>query len=286
MHLGFEHEGQETLESLNELSVITPSGSSVPVTYFGSWESVEVLRKIEHHDSMRLFKIDVHYNKDKIDEDEVSERIESKLAPLRHKYQGYHISVKPSEAKEKTERWLWSIAFLCLGLIYVSLALSLQSLVHPVVVIFAIPFGFIGVVLALFAHGMPLGIMAMIGVLGLAGVVVNDSLVMTTTISDILRSADERTMREAILEGAPMRFRAVVLTSLTTLGGVFPLAYGLAGDAGWLQPMIFAVGWGLLFATLLTLVFLPAFLLILDDQRRWLSWITRKITRGGSQVRA
>ncbi|MBW2735044.1 MAG: efflux RND transporter permease subunit, partial [Deltaproteobacteria bacterium] len=154
----------------------------------------------------------------------------------------------------------------------------------PVVVIFAIPFGFVGVVLAFYFHGMVLGIMAIIGLLGLAGVVVNDSLVMTTTINNCRRENPEGGAKAAVIEGATRRLRAVVLTSLTTLGGVFPLAYGLGGRAGWIQPMVFAVGWGLLCATLLSLYFIPSLLLIFDDisrMRRIGPWVMALVRRLG-----
>ncbi len=87
-------------------------------------------------------------------------------------------------------------------------------------------------------------------------------------------------------EPLPLCLQAVVLTSLTTLGGVFPLAYGLAGEAGWIQPMVFALGWGLLFATLLTLFLLPCLLLIIEDGRRIGSWLWGIVHRRGEPASA
>jgi multidrug efflux pump subunit AcrB len=96
---------------------------------------------------------------------------------------------------------------------------------------------------------------------------------MTSTINEAYESDPDAGFRAAVLSGAASRFRAVILTSLTTLGGVFPRAYGIAGDAGWLRPMVLAVGWGLLFATVLTLLFIPCLLMIVDDVRRVGRWV-------------
>lgn len=157
-------------------------------------------------------------------------------------------------------------------LIYVCLTLALGSLSAPLVVIFAIPFGFTGVVFAFGLHGLPLSTIAVVGIAGLAGVVVNDSLVMASTISQSYTKDPNAGMRAAVLHGAGLRFRAVVLTSLTTMAGVFPMAYGIFGETGWIRPMVLAVGWGLLFATVLTLFVLPSLLLIMNDIKRLVRW--------------
>jgi multidrug efflux pump subunit AcrB len=270
--LGFQQPEPPTMAALDALTVISGRGVAVPLKHLGRWRALEVLRRIEHQDLLRVFEVDVVYDAKKIKTKAVTAAIEKQLAPLRAAFPGYHISVKPSEHEAKQRQWMLQLVLVCVGAIYLCLALALGSLVQPIVVIFAIPFGFIGVVLAFYLHGMTLGIMAIIGILGLAGVVVNDSLVMTSTINHVFRADPAAGMRAAVLEGATRRLRAVVLTSLTTLGGVFPLAYGVAGRAGWLQPMVLAVGWGLLVATLLTLFFIPCLLLMIDDIGRLGRW--------------
>lgn len=270
--LGFFKEPSPSIAKLQELTVMTPEGVAVPLKFLGIWKQAEVLRKIEHQDLLRLFQIDVVYDADKTDSEAVSEEIEKQLAGVRENFPGYHISVKPSEEEQESKAWMMKLIVLCVGFIYLCLALSLGSLVHPVVVLFAIPFGFMGVVFAFYLHSQPIGMMAIIGILGLAGVVVNDSLVMTTTINRVRKTQTDSNMIASVVEGAGQRFRAVILTSLTTLGGVFPLAYGLAGRAGWIEPMVLAVGWGLLFATILNLFFLPCLLLFIDDVKRLGLW--------------
>jgi hypothetical protein len=126
-----------------------------------------------------------------------------------------------------------------------------------------IPFGIIGIVLALLVHDLPLGLMAMIGLVGTVGVSVNASLVMVDQINQLTKK--KGMSRETIIEGASSRLRAIVLTTLTTLGGVFPMAYSLGGESGFTQPLAFSLGWGLSFSTILTLFALPALLEIRED---------------------
>ena len=265
-----------TMTQFLNINVMTPRGIAVPLKFLGKWRESKILRRIEHKDMMRLFRVDVVYNKEKTDAKKVTEDIEKSLEPVRKSYPGYHVSVKYGESESKAKKWGIKIAVVCVGLIYLCLTLALGSLLQPILVVLVIPLSFFGVILALFAHGMELNIMAAIGVIGLAGVVVNDALVMLTTINSSIKATKENevsNVKEGILTGAMSRFQAVILTSLTTLGGVFPLAYGLGGDAFWIQPMVFALGWGLLFATVINLFFLPCMLLIGNDIKSSFSFI-------------
>jgi multidrug efflux pump subunit AcrB len=288
--LGFGQRTDIDRAKLAKISVVGQRGVAVPLRYLGQWEEVQVLREIDHRDRMRLFQVDVLYEKEKVTAEQVAGVIEAQLTPVRKRFPNYYISAKPNEAAMKAKTWTKHIAILCVALVYLCLVLTLNSIIQPIIVIFAIVFGFIGVVLAFYFHGLPLSIMAVIGMLGLAGVVVNDSLVMATTINQLQVQNPADGARAAILSGATTRFRAVVLTSMTTLGGIFPLAYGLAGKAGWITPMVLAVGWGLLFATVLTLLVMPCLLLVIDDVRRLARWVLSLVSwkkrrpRDGSQA--
>jgi multidrug efflux pump subunit AcrB len=277
VHTHYEEQLQAEADALAEVTLLTPRGIAIPLRRLGVWERRETLRSIEHTDGLRAFQVDVRFDVDVLSASDAQERIEEALAPVRGQWPGFHISVEESESVQQAKTWLLKGTVLVIGSILLVLALSLQSLIEPILVALAIPFGLVGVVLALYLHDMPISVMAGIGALGLMGVVVNDSLVVLDTIRR-LRLEGTRTIRESIIEGAGQRFQAVVLTSITTLGGVFPLAYGLLGEAGWFQPMVFALGWGLMFATVLTLVLLPSMLHIVEDFlaiRRW-AWAKLK----------
>ncbi len=256
------------VKALSNLQITNQRGLGVPLSFLGRWEEMTVLRDIEHRDGLRVFRIDVSFDKEQTKLEEVKESIEESLAPVREKYPGYHLSVRPSERLEKTKAWYQGLAMIALLLIYVTLVLALNSLSKPVVVVAAIPFGLAGAIYAFLVHGDTLTVLAVVGALGLTGIVVNDSLVMTVALDERLRAArNVAERRAAVVAGASSRLRAVLLTTATTLAGVFPLAYGLFGDAGWMAPMVLAVGWGLVFATALTLMFIPAFVGVLEDGR-------------------
>ena len=111
----------------------------------------------------------------------------------------------------------------------------------------------------------------MVGAVGLAGVVVNNSIVLIDFINKELASGMQ--LREAIIEAARIRLRPILLTTITTVVGLLPVAYGLMGSDPFLEPMALAIGWGLMFATLCTLLITPCVYAAVDDTRRW---FTRK----------
>ncbi len=147
---------------------------------------------------------------------------------------------------------------LVLFLIFVTLALLFNSLTRPLVIMMAIPFGIVGIVLAFLLHGkLVFGFFASVGVLGLAGVVINDSIIMLTKLDRELLPLKARASDQQIASIAKTRLRAVVLTTLTTVAGIVPTAYGFAGYDAMLSEMMLALAWGLCFGTLITLVLVP-----------------------------
>lgn len=126
-----------------------------------------------------------------------------------------------------------------------------------------IPFGLIGVVFALLIHGEPISFFALMGVIGLTGVVVNDSIVLVDVMNKLRMQGVSR--EDSIVRSGMLRFRPVILTTFTTVAGISTVAYGIGGKDPFLQPMAIAITWGLLFATGLTLIIIPCFYAIVDD---------------------
>ncbi|MCA9408021.1 MAG: efflux RND transporter permease subunit [Candidatus Omnitrophica bacterium] len=145
-------------------------------------------------------------------------------------------------------------------LIFVILAVLYNSLTRPLIIMLAIPFGMVGVVLAFWLHGKILfGFYAAIGALGLAGVVINDSIIMLAKLDNDFCAKDRNEINFQISDIAKTRLRAVVLTTLTTVAGVLPTAYGVAGYDAMLAEMMLALAWGLVFGTVITLLLIPCF---------------------------
>ena len=152
--------------------------------------------------------------------------------------------------------------------IYLVLVLLFNSMLQPLVVMFAVPFGLIGVILAFALHQQSLGFLAMLGVIGLMGIVVNDSLILVNLVNRMRGDDGEHDSAELIVEATKHRFRPILLTSVTTVVGLLPMAYGVGGSDPFSAPMALAMGYGILFATPLTLILLPCALLAGSDLKR------------------
>ena len=153
--------------------------------------------------------------------------------------------------------------------IYGLLAVSFRSYLQPLIVMSAIPFGLVGAVWGHMAMGLTLTILSMFGIVALTGVVVNDSLVMVDFINRAYQQ--DRNLREAIRRAGTARFRPILLTSLTTFAGLTPLLLEKSLQAQFLIPMAVSLAFGVLFATLITLVLVPSLYAILEDIRRLFS---------------
>jgi multidrug efflux pump subunit AcrB len=178
------------------------------------------------------------------------------------KYPGY--SVRFSGENKDTEESMASLgrAFLVgLLIIYMILASLFRSLAQPLIVMSAIPFAVIGVIFAFLLHGQPFSFLAFLGIIGLAGVVVNDSIVLVDCANQLRIEDPSKSTFELLMEAGSIRLRAVMLTTVTTVLGLLPTAYGIGGKDPFLVPMALAFGWGLAFATFITLIMVPVFYL-------------------------
>ena len=184
-----------------------------------------------------------------------------------------------AELIEATEALASALA-IALLVMFATLAVPLKSYVAPIIVLSAVPFGAVGAIWGHAIMGIPLTFISTCGVVALAGVVVNDSLVLVSFIQE--RSQQKNSRFEAVHLAGESRFRAIILTSLTTTAGVSPLMFESDLQAQFLIPMAVALAYGVLFATLVTLLLVPALYLILDDFRVATRWILHSGDDGSS----
>ena len=175
------------------------------------------------------------------------------------------------ERMDESMSSLWSGLELALVAIYAILAAMLRSYVQPIVILVAVPFGVIGAVVGHAILGLDLTLLSLFGIVALSGVVVNDSLVLVDVINAGIREG--RSVREAVLAAGERRFRAVLLTSITTVAGLAPLLLERSSQAQAIIPMAVSLSFGLMFATVLTLFVVPALYLIVNDARRAAHWL-------------
>jgi multidrug efflux pump subunit AcrB len=263
---GYFTEGKDlTFKSLSNLLVNVDNGLSVPLSKLGEWKKVKSLKEITHTDMKRSLNFDITYDAKDLKKEKIGKILKEKFPMIKDKIPGLSFQLEDADLQEsKNSKAMNKMMISCVFLILFVLAVILKSFSQPLMIGMAIPFGLIGVVWAFYFHGQAIDVMAMVGIMGMAGVVVNDSLIMVDTINRKAKKVWQIT-RSDIHSGAVSRLRAIVITSITTLGGVFPMAYGLGGDSGFTKPLALSMGWGLLFATALTLFVLPALLEVQRD---------------------
>lgn len=161
-------------------------------------------------------------------------------------------------------------SLLAMLLIYALLAIPFQSFTQPLLVMAAIPFGLVGAFLGHMILGYTLSMISFMGVIALCGVVVNDSLILLTTYNK--HRKDGKDWREAINQAATRRFRPIILTTLTTFGGLAPMIFETSREAQMLIPMAISLGFGILFATFITLAIIPCLIGVGHDIKSRLKW--------------
>jgi multidrug efflux pump subunit AcrB len=200
----------------------------------------------------------------------VNTALQKKFSDIEERYPGYTVSYEGEfkDTEESMAELLQSflIAVLIIYLILVSL---FRSLLYPLIILMVIPLTFTGVVWIFFFHNLPVSFLAVLGVVGLAGVVVNDSILLM----DFIKKARRRGVEpiKAAIESGVTRLRPVFLTTITTFLGLIPTAYGIGGYDPFLKPMAISLSWGLFFGTTVTLVGIPVIYTIFSDINRYLS---------------
>lgn len=209
-----------------------------------------------HYNGMRSIFVEANVDKEVVTAPAVITQIEEEFSMT--DYPGCRLIIEGSarRTQESTSDLIRTFIFAAIG-IYILLVLLFDSLFQPLLVLIAVPFGVVGVLLVFMGHGEPFSFMGALGTIGLSGVVVNDSLVLVDHLNSMRKKEPERNIWQLIAAGTADRLRAIILTTITTVGGILPLAYGIGGADPMNAPMALSLGWGLLFATPLTLVLVP-----------------------------
>ncbi len=198
---------------------------------------------------------------------EISPIIQRKLHDLEVKFPGYHLHLE-GEAKQSQEFIQQIILLLSITIvtIYFWLVFQLESLTKPFMVVLAIPCGIAGIFLAFIGHGMDLSLLALVGIVGVGGVLINDSLILVEFVNRLQRSSQNK-FEDDIIDGSVHRFRPIILTTLTTVIGLFPTAYGMVGGTdSFISPLVFTMTWGLLVGTPSVLFIIPVLYAIISKK--------------------
>ncbi len=268
---------REKLSDFKKMIIRAPNGSEVPLmsvakTTFGPGQS-----RITRTDGMRRVSITADVNTDIANTKEIMEKFSAEFLPeLNAEYPG--LEIRSEGEKKRTQEALDSLKIgfpLALLGIYIIIATMFRSYVQPFIILFAIPFGVIGGITGHLLMGYDLSIMSLFGMVALTGVVVNDAIVLIERINENI--AEGMTFTDAVGQGGVRRFRAIVLTSISTIGGLAPMIMETDFQARFLIPMALSIAGGVAFATVLTLILIPSLMVILNDIRRFIHRIDYKI---------
>jgi multidrug efflux pump subunit AcrB len=270
------------LDALLDTSVRSATGERVPLRDVVRPIETPGLDRIYHREGSRAATIRASFTPDAPwTAVSFAEKVRSELMP-RFADQPNLELVIGGEAADTAETTgaLGSVALLVVLAIAVVIWILLGSLLEALSVVIVIPFALAGVIIAFFIHGLQLSMPAVIGTIGLAGVVVNASIVMMDCVHRTIKNNDsQKSTREVVEDAVVSRLRPILITTLTTLGGVLPTAYGIGGYDQIVSPMSIAIGWGLLFSTIITLFVIPALFSVAHDATAFLNRIKTRLTR-------
>ncbi|MDI3481103.1 MAG: hydrophobic/amphiphilic exporter (mainly bacteria), family [Tepidanaerobacteraceae bacterium] len=252
---------RKTLEDLEGMTLQSPSGVDVPLRNIATFTVTEGLNNIYREDQQRTVYVTSDIYKRSLGD--VINGIRSAVSSI-NLPEGYSISFE-GQNKEMTESFsgLFQALLLSVFLVYAVMAAQFESLLHPFTIMFAIPFCTTGVVFGLLIAGRAFSVPAYIGIIMLAGIAVNNAIVLVDYINQL--RAKGKTVTEAIVEAGPRRLRPIMMTTLTTILGLLPLALGI-GEGGEIEaPLAVTVLGGLTVSTLLTLVVVPVLYSLFED---------------------
>ncbi len=275
---------RQSLTSLDNFRIRTTEGYEVPLNVVADAKRVPGSSAINRTDGFRRVTVSADVDSAVIFADEVISDLSSGFFDaMTAKYPGINIVLEGDAGETETSFDTMFFGFiLAILAIYMLIATLFRSYLQPLVILVTIPFGLIGVIWGHLLIGWDLTMISMFGMVGLTGIVVNDAIVLVERINTNIK--DGIPFFDAVKFGGIRRFRAVFLTSITTVGGLAPLIFESDSYATMLIPMAITIVFGIIFATILTLVLIPCLLVILNDLRLLVSRVLNGELRSRNQV--
>ena len=264
----FPRDERNSVGYLDNMRIRTPDGGRVPFHAVAEVELGEAPLRIQRFDRERAIRISGEVDKQRFEPEKITADIlQIELPQVLQQFPGVrHRLSGSSQAVQEVQSDLIMGAFFALFLIYTLMAIPLKSYAQPLIIMSAIPFGAIGALVGHWIIGIEVSMMSFFGIIALSGVVVNDSLILVDFVNR------ERVLgvplTQAVMDAAGKRFRAIILTSLTTFFGLVPIVLEPSLQAQIVIPMAVSLAFGILFATVITLFLIPSLYLVLDDIKR------------------
>ncbi|MDX1699254.1 MAG: efflux RND transporter permease subunit, partial [Melioribacteraceae bacterium] len=267
----YNRDYRSAIDDVLNLKISNAMGNTVSLRDLVKFEIVTGPTEIRRIDQKRTIFITGNINEDEIKLNEVNSKIEDLFPLIEAKFPGVTFSFG-GQYDEFTTAFdnILSLFMLSLILIFIILGTQFNSYSQPLIILTTVPFAIIGSILGLLISGNPFSIVSMFGFVALAGIVVNDAIILITFVNNRRKDTDLSVYQiwRSVVQAGRLRFRPILLTSFTTISGLVPLAFGIGGQSEMWAPLANVILFGLLVSTFLTLFIIPSFVVILDDLKR------------------
>ena len=283
----YEKEDRSSIRNLDDMWISTPMGNKVPFSEIASYDIARGDVAINHLDGRREIQITADMSNPKESATDVMTDIKDNVLPnILAKYPTVQASFEGQNREAaKTINSASRVGGIVLILIYCVIAFTFRSYSQPLLLLIMVPFSLIGIVWGHYIHGFSINILSWLGIIALVGIMVNDGLVLVGKFNSYLKEG--MPFNDAMFEAGKSRFRAIFLTSLTTVAGLMPLLLEKSRQAQFLKPMAISISYGIMIATFLTLLMLPLLLSINNSLTVRIKWlITGKMVSKEEVTRA
>ncbi len=271
-------EERKSIADLENMRIRTPNGDEVPFQSVAEISYGKGYSQISRLNRERTITVSANIDPARVQPQEIIRSIRSEFIPdLLARHPGVRHGLEGASEEQNQFLFDLGIAFIAaLFLIYALIAIPLHSYSQPLIIMSVIPFGLIGAVIGHVIMGMSISMFSMFGLIALAGVVVNDSLIMIDFINKA--RIEGKPIRQAVVESGTARFRAIILTSFTTAAGLMPILMETSSQAQYVIPTAISISFGIVFATVITLFLIPSLYMLQEDgfaaARRFKAWLT------------
>ena len=271
----YDKETRSSITNLDNMRIVSPNGQRVPLSEVANYEIQRGEISINHLNGKREIRIDGNLKTPNASATEIMAEVKADMLPVINARFPNVTPVFEGQNREagKTTGSAGAVLPIVIFLIFVIIAFTFRSFSQPLLLLLMVPFSLIGVAWGHWIHGFPINILSFLGIIALIGIVVNDGLVLISKFNNYLKEG--MTFNDAMLAAGKSRFRAIFLTSITTVAGLTPLIFEKSLQAQFLIPMAIAIAYGIMLATVLTLVMLPLMLSTGNQFKVWALWLWR-----------
>ncbi len=275
IYVRYKESERASMHQLANMRIRLPNNREYPLQEIAYLSVKRGIMNINHLNTRRVIKVEADVSNPKESVTDLNANLKANIIPvLKERYPDLEFSFEgQSRESMKTKRSTMRVLPPILLLMFIIIVINFRSFAQALIVFSLIPFGLVGIVWGHYIQGYILSVLSMFGMIALAGIMVNDALVLVSAMNQRLKEGQD--FKTALYQAGISRFRPILLTSLTTIAGLGPLIFEKSFQAQFLSPMAISVAYGLLFATFLNLLLLPALLTLVNKLKVYGFWLLK-----------